>query len=239
MRITIELIVCVFISRLNFYMIYLFGLDGQSVFEYCMEIFTFGKCMLVMFDGIRHAKEYKLYFESIQVIRRHCLNEAQYTKLRKSLIIKCCTSVTAFIVPFVAFIVSNALGNDFSDSEIIFFWPIVFKISFYAWIDLRYIFEHLVAYCIIIEIYDVMKILNDSVREDLELYSVNADNFICMNDVEEDESYETLEKVNIWREYYENILKCSKHISQCFGELVTTSSEPETDILDMFIRKSI
>lgn len=204
-------------------MVYLFDVGGQSVFEYFMEVFTFAKSLLVLFDGVRHAKAYKSYYDSIKIIRSHCLNKQQYAKTRKILTIKCCTSITALVIAFLVFVLSGLaaclLGNGI-ESGGLFFWPIVFKVAFYTWIDVRYIYEHLVAYCIIIEIYDLMKILNDSVTEDLDLYSMNADNFICMNDIEEEESSEALDKENIWRESYENILKCSKHISRCFGELV-------------------
>ncbi|CAH0604918.1 unnamed protein product [Chrysodeixis includens] len=135
-------------------------------------------------------------------------------KLNKMLDMKCAAISVIFGVMAALMIIWGI--NDNLDTS--FEWQYSIPIISGFWIDSRFIFEHLVAYCAITKIKDFLVIVNKSVEEaiqylnDKEISTKHEDENLALFDISK--------RVNNWTDTYKQILVCTQQVSLSFNKMV-------------------
>lgn len=174
-----------------------------------MKVFVLG------IGPLRKAMDYKLYLENLKIINNRCQDIPSYAKSLNVMKLKC--FVVAILIVSSSVVLSISRVNDLNTKNPLIFVNAMVEECYEAWVDYRYIIDHLVAYTGITGIRDCLKILNESVHDVIEQCSKEQEEHF----EEEDRTKTDLVKqVNGWMEFYGYIMSCKKHLSRCFSELV-------------------
>ncbi|PZC84634.1 hypothetical protein B5X24_HaOG200754 [Helicoverpa armigera] len=183
---------------------------------YCYQALVLLKNLVIVVGSVLNSKSFLIVNEKTRVLHNRFRNEPSYSKSVKILNLKCSVISIAFLILVFIVIIIRIYIISFNKDRFNK-GRVVIIILFEAWVDVRFMLEHLVIYTVITLIYDFLKCLNNYVYEDLKKYNIDTKD----EEVHLDEQFnETADKLTVWTEVYQDILSCTKNTSICFNELV-------------------